>query len=172
MLKQALTGLGKALVVVLGVGYGVARALDAFSPDSGLDDFTPNPNQNQTSTENPKPATENQKPVDQISATEATIQRFDRMEERLTRLESSVEAQIASLEQAASRNSARTAEHFVTRAELNAAMEQFASTLDTDIQRRFDIQNRSVQSLRTMVARTDELLEQVLETIESTGIPA
>ena len=51
-------------------------------------------------------------------------------------------------------------------------MEHFSNTLDTDIQRRFDIQNRAVQSLRTMVARTDELLEQVLETIESTGIPA
>jgi hypothetical protein len=63
-------------------------------------------------------------------------------------------------------------EHFVTRAELTAALEQLSGTLDTDIQRRFDIQNRSVQSLRTMVARTDELLEQVLETIESAGIPA
>jgi hypothetical protein len=69
-------------------------------------------------------------------------------------------------------SSARNPEHYVTRAELNAAMEHFSNTLDTDIQRRFDIQNRSVQSLRTMVARTDELLEQVLEAIESTGIPA
>ena len=68
--------------------------------------------------------------------------------------------------------SGRNPEHYLTRAELNAAMEHFSNTLDTDIQRRFDIQNRSVQSLRTMVARTDELLEQVLEAIESTGIPA
>ena len=177
-MKQALTGLGKALVVVLGLGYGVARALDAFSPHSVSDDFIPNPNQrvpDQTNTKNPKPAAENQKPADHTPAAEATIQRLDSIEERLARLEASVATQIASLEHlehVTSRSSARTAEHFVTRAELSAAMEQFASTLDTDIQRRFDIQNRSVQSLRTMVARTDELLEQVLETIESTGIPA
>jgi hypothetical protein len=173
LLKQALTGLGKALVVVLGVGYGVARALDSFSPDGSADDFVPTTKPPvPTSTETPKPEIRN-------PAVEATIQRVDRVEERLTRLESSVEAlgssveaQIAALEHATSRSSARTTEHFVTRAELSAAMEQFASTLDTDIQRRFDIQNRSVQSLRTMVARTDELLEQVLETIESSGIPA
>jgi len=103
------------------------------------------------------------------------IERFDRVEERLTRLENSVEASMASRESsshASGRGSARSPEHFVTRAELSAVMEQFSNTLDKDIQRRFDIQNRSVQSLRTMVARTDELLEQVLETIESAGIPA
>ena len=98
------------------------------------------------------------------------------MEERLKRLENSVEALMAPLmpapSQGSERGSARNPDHFVTRAELSAALEQFSSTLDTDIQRRFDIQNRSVQSLRTMVARTDELLEQVLETIESTGTAA
>jgi hypothetical protein len=165
LLKQALAGLGKALVVVLGVGYGVARALDAFSPDSLSDDFEPKPAPDQTNADNLQPG-------DHAPAADTTIQRFDLVEERLTRLENSVEALTASVEHASSRSSARTAEHFVTRAELSAALEQFSSTLDTDIQRRFDIQNRSVQSLRTMVARTDELLEQVLETIESTGIPA
>ena len=146
-----------------------------FSPGSLLDDFIPKPDQgppDQSTAENPKPA-------DHTPAAEATIQRFDRVEERLTRLENSVEA-LTSLEHASNRSSApglthgaiRAAEHFVTRAELSAAMEQFSSTLDMDVQRRFDVQNRSVQSLRTMVARTDELLEQVLETIESNGIPA
>ena len=167
--------MGKAFVIVLGVGYGVARALDSFGPESLSDDFIPIPDQkppNQTNIENPKPATENPKQGDRTPGAEATIQRVSRVEERLTRLENSVETLTASVEHASSRNLARTAEHFITRAELSAAMEQFASTLDTDIQRRFDIQNRSVQSLRTMVARTDELLEQVLETIESTGISA
>jgi hypothetical protein len=159
----------------MGFGYGVATTLDTFHSDSPPDDFVPNPNQkepHQTTTENSKPATADPKPRDPTSAPEATIQQLDRIEERLTRLENAVEAQIASLEHASSRNPALTAEHFVTRGELSAAMEQFASTLDTDIQRRFDIQNRSVQSLRTMVARTDELLEKVLETIESTGTSA
>jgi len=168
LLKQALTGLGKAFVVVLGVGYGVGRALDVFSPD---DEGSGPPDQ--TNTENPKPG-------DHAPAAEATIERFDRVEQRLTRLENSVEALMTSIEHASNRSSApgsghdsaRAAEHFVTHAELDAAMEQFSGTLDTDVQRRFDIQNRSVQSLRTMVARTDELLEQVLETIESNGIPA
>jgi hypothetical protein len=34
------------------------------------------------------------------------------------------------------------------------------------------VQDRSVQSLRTMMARTDELLEQVIENIESLRITA
>jgi len=78
----------------------------------------------------------------------------------------------ASVQTAANQTVSRGSESYVTRAELSAAMEQFAGTLDGDIERRFEIQNRSVQSLRTMVARTDALLEQVLETIESSGIPA
>jgi hypothetical protein len=172
LLKQALTGLGKALVVVLGIGYGVARAFDVFSPDSLSEDFMPKPAGDPGSGPQDEANTENPKPGCHTTAAEATIQRFDRVEERLTHLENSVEALTASVGHAPNHGSARTSEHFVTRAELSAAIEQLAGTMDTDIQRRFDIQNRSVQSLRTMVARTDELLEQVLETIESTGIPA
>lgn len=56
---------------------------------------------------------------------------------------------------------------FATHDDLAAAMEKFSRSLNDDIERRFEVQNRSVQSLRTMVARTDELLEQVLESIES-----
>jgi hypothetical protein len=162
----------------MGVGYGVAAALDIFGSESLLEDLAQ---------KNPPPSpvdTQHQRPEDRTSPAarshspqpaEAMIERFDRVEERLTRLENSVEASKASHDLAghgSERGSARSPEHFVTRAELSAAMEQFSNTLDTDIQRRFDIQNRSVQSLRTMVARTDELLEQVLETIESAGIPA
>lgn len=141
--------------------------MDAFSPVSEQGDSVPKQDQTER---------ESTKPVDHPPETDAVILRIDRLEERLTHLESSIEAQIAALEHASSRSSARTSEHFVTRAELgatlSATMDQFAGTLDGDIQRRFDVQNRSVQSLRTMVARTDELLEQVLETIESAGIPA
>ena len=165
----------------MGVGYGVAMALDVFNSDPQLNDLAqshrgkPDSPTSEAAPSSSPIDIEHQKPAD--DAAEATIQRFDRVEERLTRLENSVEASLAPAGQASpipglERGSARNPEHFVTRAELSAAMEQFSNTLDTDIQRRFDIQNRAVQSLRTMVARTDELLEQVLETIESAGILA
>ena len=189
----------------MGVGYGVTAALDMFSSDSLLDDFAQKqPGKPDSPTSDSPPSspidTQNQKPEDHTppaagshshQLAEAMIERFDRVEERLTRLETCVEASMVPVGHAPShdlashelaslgltsddfeRDSARSLENFVTRAELSAAMEQFSNTLDTDIQRRFDIQNRSVQSLRTMVARTDELLEQVLETIESAAIPA
>lgn len=171
----------------MGVGYGVAKAMDIFNSESHPDDLAQECNGQPDSPASESPPstpvdTEKQKRDNDIAGShspqpvEAMIQRFDRVEERLTRLENSVEASIAPVGHAPSPvstpGSARNPEHFVTRAELGAAMEQFSNTLDTDIQRRFDIQNRAVQSLRTMVARTDELLEQVLETIESAGIPA
>ena len=62
--------------------------------------------------------------------------------------------------------------HLVTHEELAATVEQLSRTLNDDIESRFEVQNRSVQSLRAMVARTDELLEQVLESLESTGLNA
>ena len=183
----------------MGVGYGVAKALDAFNPDSRSDDFAqknaPEPRSSRatdqqnpvdTAPEAPSPFasanSDNTKPAEQPPAAgvseadsraaelaDTTIQRLDRVEERLSRLESSIEVLIGT---ASSPMPARHAENLVTRAELSAAMEQFSSTLDTDIERRFDIQNRSVQSLRTMVARTDELLEQVLESIEAASMHA
>ena len=160
MLKQGLTVAGKALLVVVGVGYGVAKALDVLTPGPLSND----------SAEKPAPESSTvPTPIDPVNIENPV---FDRMEERLTRLENSVELLQASVERLSNRAATRSTENFVTRAELNAAMEQFSSSLDTDIERRFDIQNRSVQSLRTMVARTDELLEQVLENIESTSTPA
>jgi hypothetical protein len=139
----------------MGVGYGVAAALDIFGPD----DQAVHPAPPETGTGTNRTA-------------EATIKRFDGLQERLTRLEKAIDALTAPVDHPTGHGSPRSSEHFVTRAELSAAMERFAGTLDTDLQRRFDIQNRSVQSLRTMVARTDELLEQVLESIESVGTAA
>ncbi len=86
--------------------------------------------------------------------------RSDEMEARLARIEKRLELL------------AKTGEHFVTRAELSAAMAQLSTSLDIDLERRLEVQNRSVQSLRTMVARTDELLEQVIENIESMSMTA
>jgi hypothetical protein len=177
LLKQGLTLAGKALLVVLGVGYGVAKALEVLRPDSSdqgspllaasAEPFV----SSQTMGENPKPA--DYSPLAEgPEREEAWTERFDRMEQRLKHLENSIEVLTAPIERASSRNSGRNAENFVTRSELSAALEQFSNTVDADIGRRFDIQNRSIQSLRTMVARTDELLEQVLESIESASIAA
>ena len=141
LLKQGLSALAKGLLIVTGVGVGVFKALEVLGPPR----------------EAAEPA---RKPENNV--------RLDSLEERLTRLETSLE----SLKSAPRPEPAPATAHFVTKAEMNAALEQLSGTLDSDIERRFDIQNRSVQSLRTMVARTDELLEQVLESIESSGIPA
>lgn len=79
--------------------------------------------------------------------------RLELIEERLVRMEKRLEVQI-------------------TRSELNEAMDQLSRRLEDETERRFEVQDRSVQSLRTMMARTDELLEQVIENIEAMRIPA
>jgi hypothetical protein len=133
LLRRATKALGKSLLILTGVGYGVAKALDLLAEESRHDLPDPAP---------PPPDTK--------------LQRMESIEERLNRIEKDL----------------TQSENFVTRAEQNAAMEQLASRLEADIERRFEVQNRSVQSLRTMVARTDELLERVIESIESTSLTA
>jgi hypothetical protein len=96
--------------------------------------------------------------------------RLDLVEERLIRMEKRIEVLIAPLERLTSRSEGVDA--FVTKGELSAAMEQFSRRLEEETDRRFQVQDRSVQSLRTMMARTDELLEQVIENIESMRITA
>jgi len=156
LLKEALKALGKSLLIVTGVGYGVLKALDVLTPERPpLVSRTPDPAK-------PPAAAE----------PEATLRRLDGVEERLIRMEKCLEVLAAPVERAAPRASRREGEHFVTRAELNQAMEQLSGSLETDMERRFEVQNRSVQSLRAMIARTDELLEQVIENIESVGVHA
>ncbi|HVY92373.1 MAG TPA: hypothetical protein VHA14_06485 [Bryobacteraceae bacterium] len=96
--------------------------------------------------------------------------RLDLVEERLIRMEKRIEVLIAPLERLTSRTAG--GDNFVTKAELNSAMEQLSRRLEEETDRRFEVQDRSVQSLRTMMARTDELLEQVIENIESLRITA
>jgi hypothetical protein len=129
LLKQALNALGKAILVVGSVTYGVVKTLDALSGDFPVD-------------ETPEPATK----------------RMDDIEARLIRIEKRVLAP--------------NTENLVTRPELATALDRFSASLDADIERRFEVQDLSVQSLRTMIARTDELLEQVLESIESNTVSA
>jgi uncharacterized coiled-coil protein SlyX len=106
--------------------------------------------------------------VDRAGPCALTINRLDtRLDlfgERLARLESSITHSNAHSQTYDSRTTeSGTKENlrFVTHAELASELEH-----------RFEIQNRAVQSLRTMVARTDELLEQVIESIESMSVNA
>lgn len=100
---------------------------------------------------------------------EATLRRLHGMEEMLIRMEKGIEILISPFERTSMRTNGRSADDFITRDEQNAAMEQLTNRLQAEIDRRFEVQNRSVQSLRTMIARTDELLEKVIESLESTS---
>ncbi len=125
MLKRALAGLGKSLLIVTGVGYGVLIAMDDMRDNS------------QTNAAGDDSA-------------QHVLARLSRIEERLLHLETGID--------------------WVSRAEMEAAIEQLSGSMASDLDCRFDVQNQSVQSLRTMIARTDELLEQVIENIESTSL--
>lgn len=175
LLKEALKALGKSILIVTGVGYGIVKAMDALAADSQTDSL-PGESGPEAAAKPPaqKGAEPNTPPANHspVNMQEVTLQRLACMEERLIRMEKGLEVLTVPSERIATRAQGRDGEHFVTRAELNAAMEQFSSGVDAGIDRRFEVQNRSVQSLRTMIARTDELLEQVIESIESTGIPA
>ncbi|HVW11615.1 MAG TPA: hypothetical protein VHC90_23695 [Bryobacteraceae bacterium] len=180
MLKRALAELGKSLLIVAGVGYGIVKAFDVLAPGGEADlprqSPTVNPTQEQrTATERPMNSTDRKTtPASSASASNPVFEekwlRLDLVEERLIRMEKRIEILIAPLERLTSRTAG--GDNFVTKAELNAAMEQFSRKLEVETDRRFEVQDRSVQSLRTMMARTDELLEQVIENIESLRITA
>lgn len=197
--------MGKSLLIVGGVGYGVIQAMNALAEeavdpaeaephDSWPDRAAGSRGTRTTGTDGTQGQAERYESARSAEAesdlsrshsyretassapptafNDASLRRLDVMEERLIRMEKGLEILTAPLERAVPRAPGRNLENFVTRAEMNAAMEQFSSRLDADIERRFEVQNRSVQSLRTMIARTDELLEQVIESIESTSMTA
>lgn len=182
MLKRALAELGKSLLIVAGVGYGIVKAFDVFAPARETDDprqdpASDPPGDQKTATDRPMTSADRKTaPVTpSYSAPNPVIieekwPRLDLVEERLIRMEKRIEVLIAPLERLTSRTSG--VDNFVTKAELNAAMEQFSRRIEEETDRRFEVQDRSVQSLRTMMARTDELLEQVIENIESLRITA
>ena len=181
MLRRALAEIGKSLLIVAGVGYGIVKAFDVLAP-GGEGDYSrqthpPDPPQEQkTTTERPMPSAERKSApaTSNYSAPNPAFEekwsRLELVEERLIRMEKRIEVLIAPLERLTSRTAG--ADNFVTKTELNAAMEQFSRRLEEETDRRFEVQDRSVQSLRTMMARTDELLEQVIENIESLRITA
>ena len=181
MLKRALAELGKSLLIVAGVGYGVVKAFDALVPPRETDypgkaPVPEPPAEQKTTTERPMtsaerktaPATTGYSALTPVF--EEKWSRLELVEERLIRMEKRIEVLIAPLERLTSRPA--SVDNFVTKAELKAAMEQFSSRIEEETERRFEVQDRSVQSLRTMMARTDELLEQVIENIESLRITA
>jgi len=181
LLKRALAELGKSLLIVAGVGYGIVKAFDVFAPARETDDprqdpASDPPGDQKTATDRPMTSADRKTaPVTpSYSAPNPVIEekwpRLDLVEERLIRMEKRIEVLIAPLERLTSRTSG--VDNFVTKAELNAAMEQFSRRIEEETDRRFEVQDRSVQSLRTMMARTDELLEQVIENIESLRITA
>ncbi len=55
----------------------------------------------------------------------------------------------------------------VTHSQLDSAIELAFAPLCRDLDRRFQQQAESVEALRAMVSRTDELLDRVLENLES-----
>jgi hypothetical protein len=172
LLRRALTALGKSLLIVTGVGYGVVKALDVLGEESAHDSFAGNEPGERSSRPPSRETAPNPSEAATAAPADATLRRLDGMEERLIRMEKGLEILTAPWERAAPRTPGGAGDGFVTRDEMDAAMEQLASRLESGIERRFEVQNRSVQSLRTMVARTDELLERVIENIESASLTA
>jgi hypothetical protein len=191
LLKKALTELGKSLLIVAGVGYGLVKAFDVLDPGREsetrpvLEPDISRPIPAVNAVREQRAATGlTMNPADQKKTTPASSvhaavpspvseekwARLDRVEDRLIRMEQRIEVLIGPLERLTAQSGG--GDNFVTRAELNSAMEQFSRRLEAETERRFEVQDRSVQTLRTMMARTDELLEQVIENIESLRITA
>lgn len=55
----------------------------------------------------------------------------------------------------------------LTRQELSHTLDQVLGKLENDVDSRFERQARSVEALRVMVGQTDELLQKVLDGLES-----
>ncbi|MGA2712206.1 MAG: hypothetical protein ABSG41_03790 [Bryobacteraceae bacterium] len=55
----------------------------------------------------------------------------------------------------------------VTREELSKTLDRVFGKLETEVDARFEHQTRSVEALRVMMAQTDELLQKVLDGLES-----
>ena len=92
----------------------------------------------------------------------AVNRRLDLIEDRLDLVGLAVmklEARSLTVESAAN--------EFVDRKQLEAAIEQAFLPLAREVDRRFVQQSESVNALRVMVSRTDELLGRVLEHLES-----
>jgi hypothetical protein len=60
-------------------------------------------------------------------------------------------------------------ENAVTREELSQTLDRVFGRIEGEVDARFEQQVRSVEALRLMVGQTDELLQKVLDGLESIG---
>lgn len=60
-------------------------------------------------------------------------------------------------------------ENAVTHEELSQTLDRVFGTIEGEVDARFEHQTRSVEALRIMVGQTDELLQKVLDGLESIG---
>lgn len=58
-------------------------------------------------------------------------------------------------------------EKMATRDELNETLDRVFGRIEHEVEARFEHQTRSVEALRTMIGQTDELLQRVLDGLES-----
>jgi len=58
-------------------------------------------------------------------------------------------------------------DHMVTKEELSQTLDRVFGPLERGVDARFEHQTRSVEALRMMVGQTDELLQRVLDGLES-----
>ncbi len=58
-------------------------------------------------------------------------------------------------------------EQMTTREELNETLERVFGRVEHEVETRFELQSRSVEALRSMIGQTDELLQRVLDGLES-----
>lgn len=61
----------------------------------------------------------------------------------------------------------QTVNRMVTKDEIQQTLERVFGRVQDEVDARFEHQARSVEALRTMVGQTDELLQRVLDGIES-----
>lgn len=98
-----------------------------------------------------------------IASTAATLQN---LEARVDTLHVAVAGLAGQTEQLQTRLD-QTVTQMVTKAEINQTLERVFGRVEEEVEARFEHQARSVEALRTMVGQTDELLQRVLDGLES-----
>ena len=99
----------------------------------------------------------------QVAGLEDPSGRLENLEERLDRIENS----LASLARPATAEAVTPLTGFVTREELADAVDRATARVRAEVERKFEAQSLAVSGLRAMISQTDELLQKVLEGLES-----
>ena len=93
--------------------------------------------------------------ADHSAALQALEERIDGIQSQITMLHSRDEKLQASVDRA------------VTKEDLSAALDKALARVEAGVNARFGDQERSVDALRAMVGQTDEMLERLLDRLES-----